>query len=63
MKHLPSAAMLREITVILNCGQEICGECILSGDSYVRIRAGEGYVWDIEAEEIAAIGVKMEVKA
>lgn len=58
MKHISSKAMGHEITVILKCGQEITGDCILSGDSYVKIRAGLGYEWDIDAEDIAALGVK-----
>lgn len=59
MKHISSQAMGHDITVILKNGQEIQGDCVLSGDAYVKIRAGEGYEWDVDAEDIAALGIKI----
>jgi hypothetical protein len=58
MKHLSSQAIGHEVSIILKSGQQIEGHCILSGDSYVKVEAGLGYVWDIDAEDIAALGIK-----
>ena len=41
MKHLPAVPEGHEVTVILKCGQEIEGRCILIGDQYVRISCGD----------------------
>ena len=57
MKHLPAVPEGHEVTVILRCGLEIEGKCILSGDQYVWIACGDVYTWHIDAEDIAAFGI------
>ena len=62
MNRLPSNLVGREVTLILNSGDELEGKCTMAREDYLMLRVGS-WEWTIEAEAIAAIGVNREVEA
>ena len=62
MNRLPSNLMGREVTLIMNSGDELDGTCTMAREDYLILRVGP-WEWTVEAEAIAAIGVNREGEA
>ena len=62
MNRLPSNLVGREVTLLLNSGDELEGKCALAREDCLILRVGP-WEWTIEADAIAAISVNREGEA